>query len=82
MIRSLVELLHVLNTLSPLAVIALLSVVIYVMVYKQPTKRELNVIKTNDLHYLPEMAETLRRIEVTMGENFAYLRARAGRGRE
>lgn len=76
MTESIVTLLNTLNALSPLAVIGLLSVIIYVIVYKQPSKRELNIIKHNDLHYLPEMAETLRRMEVTMGENFAHIRAR------
>lgn len=82
MTESLISLLTALNTLSPLAVIGLLSVIIYVIVYKQPSKQELHTIKTNDLHHLPEMAETLRRMELSMSENFAYLRARIGRGKE
>ena len=75
MIESIITLLNTLNTLSPLAVIGLLAVIIYVIVYRQPSKQELNVIKTNDLHYLPEMADSLQRIEVNMRENFAYIRA-------
>jgi hypothetical protein len=75
MIESLITLLQTLNTLSPLAVIGLLAVVLYMMVYKQPSKQELDTIRFNDLHDLPEIAETLRRIELNMSENFAYLRA-------
>ena len=75
MVESLVDLLKTLNTLSPLAVIGLLATVIYVMVYKQPSNRDFHKLTTNDLHYLPEMSETLRRIEVSMSENFAILRA-------
>lgn len=80
MVEAIVTLLQTLNTLSPLAIIGLLSVIIYVIVWKQPTKREfsreLNVIKSNDLHELPEMAESLRRIELMLADNFSYIRAK------
>ncbi len=73
MVESLVVLLETLNTLSPLAVIGLLAVIIYVMVYKQPTNRDFHKLTSNDLHELPEMAETLRRIEINMSQNFATI---------
>lgn len=81
MVESLVELLKILNTLSPLAVIALLAVIIYVIVWKQPTNRDFVKLTTNDLHELPEIAASLRRMEITMSENFAYIKARLERGR-
>lgn len=76
MVESLTALLTVLNTLSPLAVIALLCLIIYVMIWKQPTKQELGVIRHNDLHELPQMAESLRRIEASLAQNFAHIVAK------
>lgn len=76
MVESLISLLEVLNTLSPLAVIGLLSVIIYVIIWKQPTKQELGIIRNNDLHELPQMAESLRRIEASLAHNFAYIVAK------
>jgi predicted mannosyl-3-phosphoglycerate phosphatase (HAD superfamily) len=73
---AITTLLQTLNTLSPLAVIALLGVVIYVLVWKQPTNKDLATIKNNDLHELPEMAETLRRIEIKLSEEFSFIRTR------
>lgn len=81
MADSIVAILQTLNTLSPLAVIGLLAVIIYVIVYKQPTNRDFHKLTTNDLHELPEIAESLRRIEIVMSENFAYIRARLDRSR-
>ncbi len=54
------ELFTFLNTVSPLAVIALLSYVVYLLV---KNKRNVHSITTNHLHGLPEMAATLERIE-------------------
>lgn len=81
MVESLITLLQTLNTLSPLAIIGLLSVIIYVIIWKQPTKQELNIIKSNDLHELPNMAESLRRIELMLADNFAYIRAKLNGGK-
>ncbi|RPJ36156.1 MAG: hypothetical protein EHM35_08650 [Planctomycetaceae bacterium] len=78
MVDSLVALIQTLNSLSPLAVIGLLAIIIYRMVYKQPTNRDFHKLTTNDLHELPQMAETLRRIEICMLENFAFIVARLG----
>jgi hypothetical protein len=78
MTESLISLLQTLNSLSPLAIIGLLGTVIYLMVYKQPTAQDFHRLTTNDLHELPQIAETLRRMEVSMQENFAYIIARLG----
>jgi hypothetical protein len=58
------------NALSPVAVIALLVGVLYVQIWKQPSKQELNIVKDNHLHDLPAIAantaavaESLRRME-------------------
>ena len=80
-----ITLLNTLNTLSPLAVIALLGIVIFMLVKaKSEVSSEMSthvdVIKSNDLHELPEMAETLRRIELKLGEEFSYIRARLNGG--
>ena len=75
---SVVALLQALNAMSPIGVIALLALVIYkqVQAAKKVTK-----IETNDLHTLPDMLETLQRIEVVMSREFSYIRARLnGRG--
>ena len=69
----LIQLLTVLNSMSPLGVIALLGVIIFLQV--KNTKR-VTKIETNDLHSLPDMLETLQRIEVTLNKEFSYLRAR------
>ncbi len=81
--EAITGLLGTLNTLSPLAVIALLGTVIFMLVKaKGEMSTHVHTIKTNDLHELPEIAETLRRIELKMGEEFSYIRARFhGNGR-
>jgi uncharacterized membrane protein YhfC len=67
------DLLHTLNGLSPLAVIALLTLVIYQLVRH---KRELASMRENDLHHLPEVTDALRRIEVKLSEGFATVIAK------
>lgn len=79
--EGLVSLLNLLNTLSPLAVIGLLATIIFMMVKgKTATDQKVDAIRGNDLHELGEMAETLRRIEVKLSEEFAYIRARLNGG--
>jgi hypothetical protein len=81
--ESLMSLLQVLNSLSPLAVIALLAVIIFMMVQqnKGTAKQEqVNEIRDNHLHDLPQMLETLQRIEVKLGEEFAFIRAKLSNG--
>ena len=84
--ESLVSFLAALNTLTPLAVIGLLGLAIFFIVWKNPFKpleSSLSEVKNNHLHELPAMAESLRdisatlqRMEVKMGEDFAHLKAR------
>ncbi len=78
---GLTDLLTTLNTLSPLAVIGLLAAIIFMQV-RNRTEANAHVahLQSNDLHELPEIAETLRRIEVSMTENFAYIKARINGG--
>ena len=76
----LIDLLKTLNTLSPLAVIALLAAVLLLQSRNHKTVQE---IKGNDLHDLPDVAQhvrdisaTLQRIEVSQSENFSHIRAK------
>ena len=83
---GLIEILNVIAQFSPLAVIGLLGTVIFILVYRSPFKpieTKLDTISGNHLHPLPEIAEDmkkvvdiLQRIEVKMGEDFAYLKAK------
>ena len=81
---ALIALLHTLNSLSPLGIIGL-GLVIFLLVKNE---RRVQKIETNDLHELPEMMatlrsiqETLQRMEVSLGENFSYIRARLNGGK-
>ena len=67
------ELLKLLDTLSPLAVIALLGVIILLLVRG---KQQVTSIKSNDLHHLGEMSEILQRIEVILAKEFSWIRAK------
>lgn len=62
---DLLPLLQTLTGFSPLAVIALLSVIILLLVKQD---RGQAAMRSNDLGELPEMAATLRRIEARLGE--------------
>ena len=74
---ALIQLLNTLNSLSPLAVIALLGLIIYKQIKdKSSNDASVTEIKDNHLHDLPEILSTLQRIEVSMSENFAYIKAR------
>lgn len=81
--ETLIALLETLNTLTPIGIIALLGVVIFMIVYRNPLKpiqNSLAEVKDNHLHdvvnQLDRMNETLQRIEIKMSEEFAYLRAK------
>lgn len=77
---TLIALLQMLNSLSPLAVIALLGLVIFLLVRGNSQtieiKEKTTEIKENDLHILPEMADTLRRIEVQQAAAFSTIIAK------
>lgn len=73
---AVLKLLETVNSLSPLAVIALLALVIWMQVKNQKGQTQ---IAENHLHGLPELmdlarqqTETLQRIEVAL----AYIKAR------
>ena len=79
-----ISLLATLNSLSPLAVIALLGLIIFMMVKAKTdtsaVDQKVTDLGTNHLHCMPEMLETLQRIEVKMGEEFSFIRARLNGG--
>lgn len=61
----LVDSVTALNSLTPLAVIGLLSFIVYLLVSKKGPVRK---ISENHLHDLPTMAATLIRMEVVLEE--------------
>lgn len=88
---GIVEILGLLNTISPLGIAALLGVVIFMLVKNQKDANEkYETVTSNHLHELPDIAaniakmaetterngETLQRIEVKLGEDLSYLKAR------
>ena len=84
---SITALLNTLNTLSPLAVIALLGLVIFMLVKAKAAKvdvdRQVSIITDNHLHGLPEMTESLKRIEgilQSLNDNIIYIKARINGG--
>ena len=79
--ESITGLLNLANSLSPLAVIALLAIVIFLLVKgKAEVSTQVTTISDNHLHdvsdQLTQIAETLQRLEVSISENFAYIKAR------
>ena len=71
---AIATLLEIVNSLSPLAVIALLAIVIFLLVRgKQEVSQQVTTISDNHLH---EVADVLQRIEVTLAENFSYIRSK------
>lgn len=79
----LISFLNTLNNLTPLAVIALLGVIIFLLVRGKEsaaTREQVTTLKENDLHHLPEMIETLRRIEFSLTDNFSWIRAKLNGG--
>ena len=79
----LLQLLEILNAFTPLGVAALLGLALFVIIWKNPFKPVENAmaeIKDNHLHdaiaQLERINETLQRIEVKMGVEFSYLKAR------
>lgn len=59
-----------LNSMSPLAIIGLLCFIVWKQLENRKTMEK---VQTNDLHELPEMAETLRRIEIAQSQSFALI---------
>lgn len=82
--ESIVSLLSALSAMSPLAVVALLGVVLLFAVKNQ---KQVTAISDNHLSGLPELEEsmrrmefTLQRIEVKLGEDLSWIRAKLGNG--
>ncbi len=71
---------QLLNSLSPLAVIAGLATIIGMLVWNQRTTKaahdKVMKIESNDLHELPEMMRTLQQMQVTLIALDSYLRTR------
>lgn len=86
--ETIIELLQMLNTLSPLAVIALLGIVIFMLVKgRTAADAKVETIASNHLHELPELVENsrkavevLQRIETRMAEDFGYIKAKLNGG--
>ena len=74
---ALIALLTTLNSLSPLAVIALLILVVF---YQLKGHKQVDAIRSNDLHNLEDMAQALQRIEVSMEKNFGIILAKLNGG--
>lgn len=84
--ETLISLLDKLNALTPLGVIALLGLAIFIIVWRNPLRpieSKLSEVTDNHLHSLPDIAdnvekavEVLQRIEIKMAEEFSYLRAK------
>jgi hypothetical protein len=76
-----VNLLQVLNSLSPLGVISLLAYIIYLQVKQQKSSSsQLANIADNHLHELPTILETLQRIEINQAAAFSTIIAKLNGG--
>ena len=65
------------SKLSPIAIIGLLVGLLYVVLSKHNQgQAQVEDLRTNDLHELGDMAETLRRIEVQQTQAFATIIAK------
>ena len=77
---ALISLLATLNSLTPLAVIALLALVLFLQAKNHRSASDhANAIadmRDNDLHELPTILETLRRIETSQATGFATVIAK------
>lgn len=84
--ENVIAILNTLKDFSPLGVAALAVLGLCLYIWKNPFKPiegKLDKISDNHLHQLPEIAadmgkvvDILQRIEVSLGENFSYLRAK------
>jgi hypothetical protein len=69
---ELLALLELLNKFSPLGLAALLAVIVVFLLVKGGT--QMDKLQNNHLHDLPEMRESLQRIEVTLAGGFSELK--------
>jgi hypothetical protein len=77
---ALIKLFAVANTLTPYAIIALVTGVLYVVLWRQPNKKEFQTLTDNHLSELPviaahtaSIAESIRRIENAQTKAFAEI---------
>ena len=70
---AMIDLLKAINSLTPLGAVGLCLFIIYLQV---KGKQQVTNITDNHLHGLPDIIVALQRIEVKLGEEFAYIRAR------
>lgn len=75
-----VQLFTAATSLTPVAIIGLLVGLLYVVLYKQPNKKEFDLLTDNHLHDLPTIArhteamvESLRRLEAQQNEKFTEI---------
>lgn len=76
MIEELQQIVSGLNTLTPLGLAGLLALIMF---YQSKNKTAMTDISDNHLSGLPDMADSLRRIEgllQNMNDNIVYIRAR------
>ena len=87
-VEAITTLFQVANTLSPLAVIALLVIVV-IMLLQAKNKNlldmpaQLDTLSNNHLSGLPDMEDSLKRIETllqSINDNIIYVRARINGG--
>lgn len=82
--ESLITLLELLNGFSPLGIIALLVVVLWYQSRNAVTNaKHLSTIQENHLHPIPDMEDSLKRIETllqSMNDNLIWVRARMNGG--
>ena len=81
--ETLIPLLNTLNTLSPLGLAALLGLIIFMLVKAKSAKAhmdsQISTIAHNHLSGLPDMAESLKRIETllqNMNDNITWIKAK------
>jgi len=65
------SLLELVNKLSPLGIAGLLAVIVFLLV---KSRGQMDSLQSNHLHELPEMKDSLQRIEVTLAQGFTELK--------
>lgn len=82
--HDLLELVKMANSLTPLAIMGLLATAIILLARgRREVNEKMTTIADNHLHELPELVENsrrsvevLQRIEVRLGEDLTYIKAR------
>lgn len=74
--ETLISFLTTLNSLSPLAIIALLALTLFWTIFKSPVKSigsSIDEIKSNHLHQIPEIAANMEQIATGMDKSVEIL---------